>query len=108
MDETNLFALPDPLPEVEHFEPLIPDRGILIERIVSVGHATPDGEWYDQERDEWVALLQGEAELEFEAGSMLRMSAGDHVLIPAHAKHRVSRTTSEPPCIWLAVHGTLR
>ena len=82
MDKPNLFNLPDPLPEVECFESLIQDRGVLIERIVSNGHATPDDEWYDQGRDEWVALLQGRAELQFDDGRTLRMSAGDHVLIP--------------------------
>ncbi|MBI4773981.1 MAG: cupin domain-containing protein [Deltaproteobacteria bacterium] len=108
MEKSNLFNLPDPLPETERFEALIPDRGILIERIVSVGHATPGDEWYDQGRDEWVALLQGRAELEFDDGRKVRMSAGDHALIPAHEKHRVTWTSSNPPCIWLAVHGNLR
>jgi len=108
MDKPNLFSLPDPLPERERFESLIPDRGVLIERIISAGHATPADEWYDQERDEWVALLQGRAELEFDDGRKLRMSAGDHVLISTHEKHRVSWTSKNPPCIWLAVHGKFR
>ena len=30
---------------------------VRIERIVSRGQATPDGEWYEQEQDEWVLLL---------------------------------------------------
>jgi cupin 2 domain-containing protein len=64
----NLFALPSPLPEEESFEPLLPDRGVLIERIVSTGQASPPGHWYDQERDEWVVLLQGRAKLAWEDG----------------------------------------
>jgi cupin 2 domain-containing protein len=105
--KANLFDLPK-LPGTEElFEPLIPDCGVLIERIVSTGQATPVGEWYDQERDEWVALLQGEALLSCEDGRVLALKAGDWVFISAHEKHRVERTSSEPPCIWLAVHGRL-
>lgn len=59
----NIFTLPDMLPDVEMIEALIPDRGILIERIISNGQSSPPGFWYEQERDEWVVLLQGESEL---------------------------------------------
>ncbi|MGA1199705.1 MAG: cupin, partial [Candidatus Latescibacterota bacterium] len=31
----------------------------------------------------------------------------DHILIPAHKKHRVTHTSTDPPCIWLAIHGSL-
>ena len=107
MKGANLFELPRALGAEEHFEPLIPDCGVLVERIISTGQVTPAGEWYDQERDEWVALLQGEAVLSLEEGRILELKAGDWVFIPAHEKHRVERTSSEPPCIWLAVHGRL-
>lgn len=103
----NLYDLPTPLPAGELFADLIPDTGVKIERIVSGGQSTPEGEWYDQERDEWVALIQGNAVLVYEDGSELALGAGDHVLIPAHTRHRVASTSSEPPCIWLAVHGRL-
>ncbi len=103
----NLYTLPDPLPEAERFDPLIPDRGVLIERIASTGQTTPEGEWYDQDRDEWVILLQGEAVLAYADGRTLRLRPGDHVLIPAHEKHRVEKASADPPCIWLAVHGRL-
>ena len=103
----NLFELPQTLPGEELFEPLAPDHGVLIERIISTGQVTPKGAWYDQERDEWVALLQGEAAISYEDGRILELKAGDCVLIPAHEKHRVDRTSANPPCIWLAVHGRL-
>ena len=80
-------------------------EGVAIERIVSAGQATPAGEWLEQERDEWVVLLEGEAELAYEDGSRVRLSAGDHVVIPAGTRHRVEWTRTEPPCIWLAVHA---
>lgn len=103
----NLFEIPETPPEEEQFQPLLEDRGVLIERIVSYGHTTPAGEWLDQDRDEWVALLQGLAILVFEDGSRVELQAGDHLLIPARRRHRVENTSAEPPCIWLAVHGEL-
>ena len=104
----NIFNLPPQLPQEELFEPLISSGGVLIERIISTGQTTPPGEWHDQERDEWVILLQGEAELAYADGSRMKLKAGDYVLIPAHQKHRVEYTSSDPPCIWLAVHANLR
>lgn len=101
---TNLFALPSPLDDKEHFDVLAQGKGVKIERIVSTGQTTPDGEWYDQESDEWVALLQGEAELRYEDGQVTPLVAGDYVYIPAHRKHRVERTSASPPCVWLALH----
>ena len=88
----------------EFFEPLI-RGGVLIERIISKGQVTPAGQWYDQDLDEWVVLLQGSAEIDFEAGHKIQLRAGDWLLIQAHQRHRVVFTSSEPPCIWLAVHG---
>ena len=79
--------------------------GVSIERIVSTGQATPEGEWLEQDRDEWVALLEGEAELAFEDGSRMRLGSGDHVVIPGGMRHRVEWTRTDPPCIWLAVHA---
>jgi len=104
----NLFKLPEMLLKEELFEPLIPDRGVLIERIISSGQSTPEGEWYDQERDEWVVLLQGEAILAYGDGRIRHLFCGDYVFIPAHEKHRVERTSVHPSCIWLAVHGKLK
>lgn len=103
----NLFQLPDPLPNTEEFEPLHQSENLLIERIISTGQTTPEGQWYDQEQDEWVVLLQGEAQLMYEDNSTVNLSAGHWVFIPAHQRHRVSYTSSEPPCIWLAIHGQL-
>ena len=102
----NLLDLPDGLPqEQELFEPLVSTKNILIERIVSSGHATPAGEWYDQERDEWVLLVQGEATLSYDDGRTFDLRPGDYAFIPAHRKHRVDRTSA--PCVWLAIHANL-
>lgn len=103
----NIFKLPAKLPDEEVSEALIEDRGILIERIISTGQSSPPGFWYEQERDEWVVLLQGESELRWEEGRKMTLKAGDWVFLPAGERHRVEWTSAQPPCIWLAVHGKL-
>lgn len=103
----NIFKLPANIMNEEIFEALIPDNGVLIERIISNGQSSPEGYWYEQDRDEWVMVLQGEAKLSWDDGRELYMQKGEWVLIPAMQKHRVEWTSSEPPCIWLAVHGNL-
>lgn len=76
-----------------------------IERIVSQGHVTPDGQWYDQDGDEWVLVVTGKAKLELaEPAECVMMTAGDYRLIPAHRRHRVAWTDAAQPTIWLAIH----
>jgi len=80
-------------------------REVRIERIVSTGQATPEGEWYDQDDDEWVLVVAGAARLRIEGEQRDReLGEGDWVLLPAHCRHRVTWTQSEPPTVWLAVH----
>lgn len=101
----NVFAdLPDTSAE-EAFERLAGNTDVTIERIVSNGQATPEGEWYDQDRAEWVVLLSGGAGLLFEGEAEPRvLGPGDHVTIPAHRRHRVEWTKNGEPTVWLAVH----
>lgn len=103
----NIFDLPSKLLDKECFEPLVSSDTALIERIISTGQTTPVGEWYNQEQDEWVILLQGNATLSYADSPSIQLKAGDYLFIPAHQKHRVEYTSSEPPCIWLAVHVNL-
>ena len=104
MNKANIFDfVPKQLNE-ELFEELVSKDGLKIERIVSKGHITPESEWYDQESDEWVILLQGEAVISFLDGDDIRLKAGDYLNIPAHKKHRVSWTKPNQESIWLAVH----
>jgi cupin 2 domain-containing protein len=87
----------------EHFDELVSSSALKIERIVSNGHGSPAGFWYDQEQHEWVLLLRGRAMLKLEdPAATLIMTAGDHLLIRAHRRHRVEGT--EPGTVWLAVH----
>jgi cupin 2 domain-containing protein len=90
-------------PTEEVTEILLQRPDLRVERIISTGQASPPGFWYDQEEDEWVSVVQGEAALQWEDGSRAELGAGDWVLIPAHKKHRVERTSSKPPCVWLAI-----
>jgi cupin 2 domain-containing protein len=99
----NLFAdIPGSLPE-ELVQTLLAAPGCRVERIVSLGHASPAGFWYDQTEDEWVLLIQVTATLRFE-DEAIELKRGDFVNIPAHRKHRVDWTTPDEPTIWLAIH----
>jgi cupin 2 domain-containing protein len=105
-ESRNVFRLPGTLPPEELAEVLAGGEGVLVERIVSTGQSTPAGEWLAGERDEWVVLLAGQAELSYADGFRLRLAPGDYVLIPAGERHRVESTSAEPPCVWLAVHAS--
>lgn len=106
MKQGNLFAsIPDELSE-ELFEPLAEGEGrFRIERIVSRGHRSPDGFWYESESTEWVALLRGSALLRFEQESEpVALAPGDWCEIPARCRHRVEATAPDEDSVWLAVH----
>ncbi len=108
MEQANIFHYPASTDnDTEIFESLLKTQDILIERIISTGQTTPEGEWYDQERDEWVLLLQGKSTIQFEDAGLIDLKPGDYLFIPAHQRHRVVFTQQEPPCIWLAIHGCL-
>lgn len=84
-------------------EGLVRSQTVRIERIVSRGHQSPDGGWYDQDENEWVLVVEGRASLVFADGSECKLVAGDYVDIPAHTKHRVTWTDPEEITVWLAV-----
>lgn len=85
----------------ELFETLFSGKNTCIKRIISNGQTSE--EWYDQTSDEFVVLLQGEASILYEDGKSVCLTKGDSLLIPSHRKHKVSHTSQNPPCIWLAV-----
>jgi len=100
----NIYGgIPDQLPQ-ELVEQIAGGAHVRIERIVSKGHASPPGFWYDQENDEWVMLLEGAARLLFADGNPpISLKSGDHMFIPAHSRHRVEWTHPDQKTIWLAV-----
>jgi cupin 2 domain-containing protein len=101
----NLFdSVPASLPD-ELSEDLLSGGEFQLRRIVSLGHATPAGEWYDQEDDEWVVLLCGSAGLRIERDPDVRvLQPNDWLLLPAHVRHRVEWTDDTRPTVWLALH----
>ena len=96
----NIFNLP-PLPLKKEVTSVLAESGkVRIERIVSTGQMS---DLYDQDETEFVALLEGNAIIEYEGGKAITISRGDTLLIKPHERHRVSYTSNEPPCVWLCV-----
>ncbi len=101
----NIFAnLPARLP-MEEATVIAERAGAVVERIVSIGQASPPGFWYDQDWAEWVIVLSGAAGLLVEGESApRRLGPGDYVELTAHVRHRVEWTDPDRPTVWLAVH----
>ncbi|MBN3816164.1 cupin domain-containing protein [Paraburkholderia sp. Se-20369] len=101
----NLFGFEEKRGGDERIDMLVTGKRLNVERIVSMGHASPEGFWYDDSRAEWVVLLSGAAALEFEEdATLLDMRPGDYVLIEPHCRHRVAWTHAEEPTVWLAIY----
>jgi cupin 2 domain-containing protein len=101
----NLFGDVPAAAAGEEFIELLSRAGVRIERIVSTGHASPPGFWYDQRQGEWIVVIAGEARLRFEDEAEARaLRPGDFVDIAPHRRHRVEWTHPERPTVWLAVH----
>ena len=94
------------------------EKNIKIEKIISTGQIT---DWQVSEKNEFVILIQGEAEIEFfekknlkknekiienksrTNNKKLKLLKGDTVLINRMEKHRVSYTSKNPCCIWVCI-----
>lgn len=100
----NLFQdIPEELNQ-ELVEKLIEHDSFRMERIVSRGHVSPPGFWYDQDEHEWVTVLAGKAQLEIVGEkALVTLGPGDTFNLPAHTKHRVVWTDPNQGTIWLAV-----
>lgn len=105
MKSNNIFSnIPDSITQ-EIFETLLQTHHLKLERIVSSGQATPPGEWYNQDTDEWIILLSGSAGLLFEGDEEVYViNPGDYIHIPMHERHRVEWTDANEKTIWLALH----
>ncbi len=96
--------IPASIPD-ELFQDILNTPHFKLERIVSNAHATPPGEWYDQDWHEWVILLSGSAGLRIEGDADVQaLEPGDYVYLPAHQRHRVEWTDDTVKTIWLALH----
>ena len=88
--------------EEENFFEIFKNETIKIEKIVSNGQISPENFWYEQEKSEFILLLEGFAILEFEDREV-ELKKGDCLNIKAMEKHRVKFTSLDEPTIWLAV-----
>ena len=106
MKPLNIFYnLPKKMPE-EIVSVIAGANKVKIERIVSRGHRSPPGFWYDQDFDELVILLRGAAILRMAgARRKFRLKEGDCLLIRAHRRHRVEWTHPKKATVWLAIKG---
>ena len=88
----------------EEITELLSRKEARVERIVSTGQSTPVDAPYDQDHDEWVLLLRDAAGLWIDGEGERTLRPGDHLLIPAHRRHRVTWTAADEPTVWLAIH----
>jgi cupin 2 domain-containing protein len=100
----NLYRNIPPKLKDELIDILLEGKGVKVERIVSMGHASQPDFWYDQDMSEFVILLKGGAGLLLEGQErIIVMHPGDYFNIPAHQKHRVEWTNPNEQTVWLAV-----
>jgi cupin 2 domain-containing protein len=103
-DQTNLFSSTCPPPGEERVDQLIVEERWRLERIHSCLASSPEGFWYDQRESEWVLLLRGSAQLQFEDEPQPRdLCVGDTLLISPHRRHRLITTDPDPGTLWLAL-----
>lgn len=100
----NLLVTNTATRRAERMEPLLNAQGVRLERILSLGQASPEGFWYEQAEAEWVAVLAGRARLTVAGEPADRdLGPGDAVFLPAGCRHRVAWTDPGQPTVWLAL-----
>ena len=98
-----LLDIPNKINE-EIFQELAKTKNCKIQRIISRNHKTPKNKWYDQTENEFIIILQGNAEILFKTEKSVIMKEGDYLNIPSHVKHRVEKTSDKEETMWLAIH----
>ena len=86
----------------EEFLDILKHENVRIERIVSNGQSSPIDFWYEQKENEFVLLLEGESQVQFEE-EVVSLKKGEFLNIVANRKHRVKYTSKQKPTIWLAI-----
>lgn len=102
MEKYNIFEkiIVDKTEEI--FFEIFKNETIKIEKIVSNGQKSVENFWYEQEKSEFILLLEGFAILEFEDFE-IELKKGDCINIKAKQKHRVKFTSLNELTIWFAV-----
>lgn len=86
----------------EEFTDILKNEKLRIERIVSNGQSSKDNFWYEQDENEFILLIEGDAIIEFE-DKEISLKKGDYLDIKAKVRHRVKETNNKNPTIWLAI-----
>ena len=89
----------------EQFFDLLKTKNIRIEKIVSNGQTSPKDFWYDQDENEFIIVLKGEAVLEVKQNNDIEeynLKEGDFLDVKSNVKHHVKYTSLDEPTIWLA------
>ena len=94
----SLFDKKAPLKN-ELFEVLLKQKNIEITHIVSSSNLT--SKEYDQNEDEFVLILEGEATLEINEEKKL-LKKGEYIFLPAHTKHKILSVKQNTH--WLAIY----
>ena len=81
MELSNIFESMPANPDEEVVDLIAQNENAKIERIISRGQTSPVSGWYDQEKDEWVLVLKGEAIISFDNGKEVNLKAGDHIKV---------------------------
>jgi len=102
MEKYNIFEQIIVDKNEEKFFEIFKNETIKVEKIVSNGQTSPENFWYEQEKSEFVLLLEGFAILEFENREE-ELKKGDCLNIQAYEKHRVKFTSLDEPTVWFAV-----
>ena len=80
-------------------------RGQVMSAIT--GMTQPTGWHYHTCESQFVYTLKGWVELEFEDGSLIKLEAGDSLLIPGGYRHNELRTSDDFEALELSVPGEL-
>jgi cupin 2 domain-containing protein len=101
----NIYSKISSAKDKEIFQVLVLKNKVKIERIISQGQVSEKGKWLKETHDEWAIILKGAAKLRFRNDNrLIKLKAGDYLLVPANTSHRIEWTPLREKTIWLAVH----
>ena len=102
MEKYNIFTQIIVDKKEERFFEIFKNEIIKVEKIVSNGQKSPKNFWYEQEKSEFILLLEGFAVLEFE-NREVELIKGGCLNIIAMEYLRVKFTSLDEPSVWFAV-----
>jgi quercetin dioxygenase-like cupin family protein len=73
----------------------------------SKGMSRPTGWHYHECDGQFIYILKGWVDLEFEDGRTIRVDAGDSLFIPGYLRHNEIRTSEEMEILEVSIPGTL-